>query len=165
MNPISPFGRLSRVPYAVTALSLLLIILAIGRFAPLVMPKLDGSLPAGEIVHTAWFYWTTGLGLFVLVLSWCLFCVCAKRLHDIGWTALPALLLFAPWLKAILATTLLPMLAVHLRLSSPDLNTVYHYIYWSTLGLRYLSWLMVVVLCFVPGRHTMTPPDAVAATA
>lgn len=159
MNPISPFGRLSRVAYAVTALSLLLIILAIGRFGPLFIPKLPGSTLPGEIDHTAWFRWTTGLGLLVLALSWGLFCACAKRLHDIGWTALPALLLFAPWLKGF-AIFLLPIIAVKLhRAETSDMNAVYHDISWATLGLRYLSWLMVIALCFVPSARMAAKPE------
>ncbi len=156
MNLVSPFGRLSRRGYLAAAVPVVVVLwstaLVTHQFAP------DMGDDISNMAGGPWFRWMLVGGLVVFVAEWSLFCACVKRLHDFGWSGIPALPLLAPWLRVTLIP-LIPMAMQHWHLTW-DLPHLVDEMARLAAGLTIYSLALEIVLAVVPGTKRRVNPDA-----
>lgn len=136
---VSPKGRIGRVTYLVNWLIYNLLFYALVLGATFAAGLFD------EETAETWGWLLAPAAVIALALVYVLFCIHAKRLHDLGLTGFLCLLMFAsPLLNAVL------MLNGEAVLIPVDLVRWLDIFAKTTLG---LSLVLQVVLLVWPGRH------------
>ncbi len=136
---VSPRGRIGRLAYLVNLVAFNILFFAVDFAAAYAASSIDPGVlePFG---------WLLGLAaIFAVALIYVLFCIHAKRLHDLGVTAFICVVMFAP-----------PLLSLFLSLDGTafdlpvELFRTLDLIAKAAYG---LSFVLQVVLLVTPGRH------------
>ncbi|ESQ91694.1 hypothetical protein ABAC460_04975 [Asticcacaulis sp. AC460] len=135
-------GRVSRVPFAIFQIPILLILFVV---AWMVVPHL---LQQRGVTDKSWMVVSAVNGVVSVLLMWPRFSVTVKRLHDVGWPWWPAVPILLPLLNSLAAGV-----ANYLDASS-DFQTMYGRwagFYWIGNGLALYAVGLVFALALLPG--------------
>ncbi|MEI9902533.1 MAG: DUF805 domain-containing protein, partial [Asticcacaulis sp.] len=136
---MSPKGRIGRVTYVLDLILFNVLFFGVDFGAAYSAQTLDPDI----LDRFGWLY--AVVAVLALLLIYILFCIHAKRLHDIGLTGFICLVMFLP-----------PLLTLFLSLDGTSFDlpvTLVRVLDIASKAAYGLSFLLQIALLFLPGRH------------